>query len=1151
MVSATRHSARKPQKRPIEATEFLDSAESDFVDDEYESAAEEPLRRARTNKRPHRNEPDPDFVENPLYIALSNPEAAVSDLALEWVEQYMEDAELNRSGAITQLFNLVLRCCGCLHLPQEHDLINSDSAGATVTDLTIYFGLQRIHEYPFISKNKELRFFRTNVVEFFENIVLISHEKGCLYKDVDEEESTLAAPMMSTILAWLCALSSSTARPLRYVSTALLLAIQSQLCEQAVSLSISLEKQLRQLNNANNNKTTRNKKAQQKKIEIITETIESFKLQHDTLLEYLEDIFLSVFIHRYRDVDNIIRIECLRALGHWMMTYEAIFFQAKYLRYFGWLLSDPTDSVREEAVRIIQRLYRYTSTSTETMGIGFRKFTDRFKKQFISMVWKEKHMGLKLHLFGIYNELLKLGFLNDSDLYDIGLFGFFLAELPPATSEKAKREWSKFVENVCLTKTRADMEKFSLFLSSHTSEHFGNEDGKLKVSLALQYKVLVDFLKASHSKYITSKRSIVSVSLTMPPLDVLVSDLFKLLYSTHCFQNTWDTPLSLILFDISSVSFKPTDNDPNEYDDIQESIMKEKMDISKDSDKLISLSLLFGSVSNILSRRPVRRQDGHESLDDINIVLPKLALSLAELETFLSKSADFFVVFMRLLNALLAGPTSLARTFASIEKEAAYNGLNFAILAFYSQLDKPSEELNSVFDEYFYLLLRNNEGSGDSSSTQVVMNSTIKIKLEDLVIALTSEAITALNEDDPLEDVVQDDEELNVSPDQKILCNKLLNANVSILKLCQIGKVMNINKFISEPILNYSKSFLDILESKFMSKVEFESLIKSWPNNYLKILEQMESSWKSILALVLTSLCWKLEDLVYASNDTTASLINVETFLDDYCDLLRDISRIFVSVTDSLKELNEVTFRSNSSMKKLIQKLVVLENMFAADLADVIVSLRTFHARLQGRNSFQNFVEFFEGEQKLGPLIKGHVSQQVQKSMLNVFLIKEAKLAKSRQIELERMDLEDVNIDDYFEIEEVDLIGEESDEENDPYTRTAFDSSDIEDEEDDRIVDLYMVEEARENAIQMKRAALKEQGIWVIEKDLCIYVVKILSVLKVGALPPLVFQRLKLNINTLGGLLLKIVSAQEQTTQDGLNERGREISGPAAAREDS
>ncbi|OVF07471.1 putative cohesin subunit [Clavispora lusitaniae] len=595
MVSATRRSSRRPEKRSVDAAEISDSGnESDFIDEGYESPPEENQKRARGHKRARTSfEPDPDFVENNLYNALSNSECAVSDLALEWVEQWMSDFESNKSEAITELFNLVLRCCGCYHLAQEHDMINYDSADATVADIAVFFERQRYHEYPFISKNKDLKFFRQNVIEFFENIITVSHEKGCLYKEQDTGDSSLASPMMNDILSWLAALSSSTIRPFRFVSTVVHMAIQTQICEQAVSLSISLEKQSRQLNNAKNNKTKRNQRAQDRKIEIISETIQSFKLQHDTLIEYLGDVFSNVFVHRYRDIDSAIRVECLRALGNWMIINESMFFQAKYLRYFGWLISDPNDSVREEAIKIIHKLYKHISARNETMGIGFRQFTERFKKQFILMVWGEQQMSIRIHLFGIYTELFKLGFLETSDISDIGSFGFFLAESTHALSNKAKREWCKFAEAVCLEQSTSEMEKFESFLSTHFSHKFGEDEDQLNLSTCLRYKALISFLQTSFQDYADSKRSLVSVTSTKPFPDDLISDLFSVMYSLPSFQGSWEVLVQYLLCDISSVSFGTIDNANDDYDRVTEQTLKERLEIARGAEKNAFLIMLY------------------------------------------------------------------------------------------------------------------------------------------------------------------------------------------------------------------------------------------------------------------------------------------------------------------------------------------------------------------------------------------------------------------------------------------------------------------------------------------------------------------------------------------------------------------------------
>jgi cohesin complex subunit SA-1/2 len=48
----------------------------------------------------------------------------------------------------------------------------------------------------------------------------------------------------------------------------------------------------------------------------------------------------SVFIHRYRDVEPIIRAECVKELGVWIVKYPDRFLEDKVTRYLGWQLSD-------------------------------------------------------------------------------------------------------------------------------------------------------------------------------------------------------------------------------------------------------------------------------------------------------------------------------------------------------------------------------------------------------------------------------------------------------------------------------------------------------------------------------------------------------------------------------------------------------------------------------------------------------------------------------------------------------------------------------------------------------------------------------------------------------------------------------------------
>jgi hypothetical protein len=51
-------------------------------------------------------------------------------------------------------------------------------------------------------------------------------------------------------------------------------------------------------------------------------------------------VYCSVFVHRYRDVEAVIRTECIRELGLWIIKYPDRFLDDIYLRYLGWQLSD-------------------------------------------------------------------------------------------------------------------------------------------------------------------------------------------------------------------------------------------------------------------------------------------------------------------------------------------------------------------------------------------------------------------------------------------------------------------------------------------------------------------------------------------------------------------------------------------------------------------------------------------------------------------------------------------------------------------------------------------------------------------------------------------------------------------------------------------
>ena len=125
-------------------------------------------------------------------------------------------------------------------------------------------------------------------------------------------------------------------------------------------------------------------------------------------MEYFNDTGNIVIDRRYRDIDPQIRLACLKNLCEFILIYPDFFCQGIYLRYFGWLLSDPIAQVRIENTRSLLKLYR--SISPADLTLGLRQFSEKYKLQIIKMSQIDSDAQVKLNILGICCELLRLGF---------------------------------------------------------------------------------------------------------------------------------------------------------------------------------------------------------------------------------------------------------------------------------------------------------------------------------------------------------------------------------------------------------------------------------------------------------------------------------------------------------------------------------------------------------------------------------------------------------------------------------------------------------------------------------------------------------------------------------------------------------------------
>ena len=299
------------------------------------------------------------------------------------------------------LINFVIRCTGCNLQIDVHDVNDPDNAVSKLTDLQDEYQAQKITDYPLISRAKGNAAFRSTMTGFFETLIATCHDSGLLYSDL---------AIIENIDVWVSTMSSSAIRPFRHTATVVSLAIATALCKVANELT------------ENTAKTTRQKEGEQKKKSVNKGRVKEFETKiaegdrkRNQVVESLKGIFDVVFVHRYRDVDPKIRVECIAALGTWLITLPDVFFEGMYLRYLGWVLSDTFPSSRAEVVKQLSRLFK----NKDNVG-RLRQFTERFRARLVEMSVQDSEVSIRASTVELLDMIRETGLLEPDDIDAVG-----------------------------------------------------------------------------------------------------------------------------------------------------------------------------------------------------------------------------------------------------------------------------------------------------------------------------------------------------------------------------------------------------------------------------------------------------------------------------------------------------------------------------------------------------------------------------------------------------------------------------------------------------------------------------------------------------------------------------------------------------------
>ncbi|KAI9025109.1 hypothetical protein CLU79DRAFT_834226 [Phycomyces nitens] len=316
-----------------------------------------------------------------LYDMVTSKTADIDELVSVWINEYSS----HKVESLRELINFIIRSCGCMMAVTADAFKGEDIAVNAMKELQEELVKLPSHEYPIISKSKDFKLLKTNLLQFFQSLV-----------DQCQHEIIFDGTLIETLQSWLTTIS--VYRPFRHTATLIAFKITSALATISEKLKDELSIVTRQLRTESAKPTNRARPSA--KIKQLQQRSEKIEKRRKDLEEYLNDFFESVFVHRSRDVESIIRNEAIKELCVWMQLYPSYFIDNRHLRYFGWAFNDQNTLVRSEALKSVARLYKI-----EGNAANLHEFIGRFKARVEEIALYDIDVSVRVHAIGLCSEL--------------------------------------------------------------------------------------------------------------------------------------------------------------------------------------------------------------------------------------------------------------------------------------------------------------------------------------------------------------------------------------------------------------------------------------------------------------------------------------------------------------------------------------------------------------------------------------------------------------------------------------------------------------------------------------------------------------------------------------------------------------------------
>ncbi|KAF2736048.1 STAG-domain-containing protein [Polyplosphaeria fusca] len=349
----------------------------------------------RPRKAPIRKSAFADENADGLYAEIFRG-SRLDDVAAQWITSFRE----HEANAVAEIVNFVLRSAGCDIKIDQNDIDDPDNAPNKLGEIQDDYQAQNVSEYPLIAKRGGGTF-KSALHGFFISLIQTVAQTGLLYENTE---------LIENIQVWISTMSSAPNRPFRHTSTVVSLAITSALSRVARDIVENSAKKIRQ-------SETESKKARVNKgrVSAVNKEVEELNKKLELVNASISDWFDTVFVHRYRDVDPKIRVDCVEALADWVITYPDNFFDGSHLRYLGWVLSDTHAAVRLEVIKQLHKLF-----GDQEKLAGLKTFTERFRPRIVEMATRDADSNVRAAAVDLLDVLREAGFLEPDDIDSIG-----------------------------------------------------------------------------------------------------------------------------------------------------------------------------------------------------------------------------------------------------------------------------------------------------------------------------------------------------------------------------------------------------------------------------------------------------------------------------------------------------------------------------------------------------------------------------------------------------------------------------------------------------------------------------------------------------------------------------------------------------------